>query len=259
MKPSGTATQQLADGITIQLDRIQQVTEKTFRSFNHLKPFFQICVVKSGDASLQLPGRLFCKGGGRLCCFLLDASQSLLCMCWRFRSFLLDYFQINSQICPIRSQWKRHSVANAHVWRGVSKRQLPRISRRSLAQQRATSLIMKLAHEACRHGVYVRLSASCLRLMYGMSVFAMNPFSQIAGSPTRVQLPTSDGSCRHAASAKSMTWKHGLCRTADSKSLGWPLTRLCTSLDCLKSKKIWSHRFFTAAKKTKGQKNDYLH
>jgi hypothetical protein len=81
MKPSGTATQQLADGITIQLDRIQQVTEKTFRSFNHLKPFFQICVVKSGDASLQLPGRLFCKGGGRLCCFLLDASQSLLCMC----------------------------------------------------------------------------------------------------------------------------------------------------------------------------------
>ena len=34
-----------------------------------------------------------------------------------------------------------------------------------------------------------------------------------------------------------MTWKHGLCRTADSKSLGWPLTRLCTSLDCLNLKK----------------------
>ena len=132
--------------------------------------------MKPGDTSLQLPGKLFGWRGCRLCCFLLDTLQSHLCMCWRFRSFLFDYLQINSKICPIRGQRKRHGVANPHMRRGVSKRQLPRISRGSLAKQRATALIMKLAHEACRHGVNENkvqwLSATYFSLKYWMRVVA---------------------------------------------------------------------------------------
>ena len=95
------------------------------------------------------------------------------------------------------------------MWRGVGKRQLPRISGGSLAKQRATTSIMKLTHEARWHGVNFKMkfqydsppsnsifkrveiqqvASDIVGPMYGMCVFAKY-VSQTAPSGTMSNLP----------------------------------------------------------------------